>query len=45
MDFCEKNNDMSFAVMERMFAGVSEKDLKTTINTITRIEKNLTEAV
>ena len=44
-NFCEKNNNMSFAVMERMFAGVSEKDLKTTINTITRIEKNLTEAI
>ena len=45
MDFCEKNNDMSFVVMEKMFAGISEKELKTTINTITKIEKNLTGVV
>lgn len=45
MDFCEKNNDMSFVVMVKMFAGISEKELKTTINTITKIEKNLTEVV
>ena len=45
MDFCEKNNDMSLVVMEKMFAGISEKDLKTTINTITKIEKNLTGVV
>lgn len=45
MDFCEKNNDMSLVVMEKMFAGISEKELKTTINTITKIEKNLTGVV
>ncbi|MCR5802919.1 MAG: MarR family transcriptional regulator [Clostridia bacterium] len=43
--FCEKNNDMSIKIMEKMFAGISEKDIKATISTITRIEKNLTEVV
>ena len=44
-NFCEKNNEMSMKVMAKMFEGISEKDLKTTIKTITKIEKNLTEAV
>ena len=43
--FCEKNNEMSMKIMSKMFEGISEKDIKTTIRTITRIEKNLTEAV
>ena len=43
--FCEKNNDMSIRIMAKMFEGVPEKDIQTTIKTITRIEKNLTEAV
>ena len=43
--FCEKNNEMSMQVMAKMFEGVSERDIKTTIKTITKIEKNLTEAV
>ena len=43
--FCEKNNDMSIKIMAKMFEGVSEKDIKTTIKTLTKIEKNLTEAV
>ena len=42
-EFCEKNNNMSIKIMDKMFSGISEKDLKTTISTITRIEKNLTE--
>ena len=29
--------------MEKMFLGVSEEDIKTTIATITRIERNLSE--
>jgi len=29
--------------MSKMFNGIPEKDIKTTIETITRIEKNLTE--
>ena len=44
-NFCEKNNDMSMKIMAKMFEGVSEKDIQTTIKTITKIEKNLTEAV
>ena len=45
MNFCEKNNDMSIQIMAKMFDGISEKDIQTTIKTITKIEKNLTEAV
>ena len=41
--FCEKNDDMSIQIMTKMFDGIPEKDIKTTINTITRIEKNLKE--
>ena len=43
--FCEKNNEMSMNVMAKMFEGIPERDLKTTIKTITAIEKNLTEAL
>ena len=43
--FCEKNNEMSMQIMSKMFDGIPEKDIKTTIKTITRIEKNLTETV
>ncbi len=44
-DFCEKNNGMSIQIMAKMFEGVSEKDIQTTVRTITRIEKNLKEAI
>ena len=40
--FCEKNNEMSVRIMSKMFEGVPEKDIRTTIETITKIEKNLT---
>ena len=43
--FCEKNNKMSMNVMAQMFSGIPEKDIKTTIKTITAIEKNLTEVI
>ncbi|MBO4461128.1 MAG: MarR family transcriptional regulator [Clostridiales bacterium] len=43
MKFCEQGNDMSIKIMEKMFNGVPEKDIKTTIKTITCIEKNLAE--
>ncbi|MBO4579658.1 MAG: MarR family transcriptional regulator [Clostridiales bacterium] len=43
MKFCEQGNDMSIKIMEKMFKGVPEKDIKTTIKTITCIEKNLAE--
>ena len=45
MNFCEKNNDVSIKIMAKMFDGISEKDIQTTIKTITKIEKNLTEAL
>ena len=44
LKFCEKNNEMSMQIMAKMFDGIPEKDLKTTIKTITSIEKNLSEA-
>ena len=39
--FCEKNDDMSQKTMIGMFEGIPEKDIKTTIQTIITIEKNL----
>lgn len=39
--FCEKNDEMSKNIMEKMFDGLSHKDIDTTIKTITKIEKNL----
>ena len=40
-EFCEKNDEMSISIMNNMFEGIPEKDLKTTIRTIMQIEKNL----
>ncbi len=40
-EFCEKNNEMSGAIMDRMFRGISQNDLSATIRTITAMEKNL----
>lgn len=42
--FCDRNDDMSQAFMERLFEGVSEEELVGTIQTIVKIEKNLEEA-
>ena len=39
--FCEKNDEMSQKTMMGMFEGIPEKDIKTTIQTIVTIEKNL----
>ena len=39
--FCENNDDSSALIMQKMFEGIPEKDIKTTIKTITNIEKNL----
>ena len=39
--FCEKNDEMSQKTMMGMFEGIPEKDIKTTIQTIITIEKNL----
>ena len=41
MSFCEENNGMSQQIMMNLFEGVPEKDIKTTIKTIIRIEKNM----
>ena len=41
MEFCEKNNDVSNQIMVRMFHGISEEQLKVTIQTIIQIEDNL----
>ena len=40
-DFCEKNDDASALIMAKMFDGISDKDIRTTIKTIINIEKNL----
>lgn len=42
-EFCEKNDEMSMALMKKMFAGVSEEQLQVTIQTIIQIEDNLKE--
>ena len=41
LNFCEKNNETSSQIMKKMFEGISEKDIKTTIQTIVRMDKNL----
>lgn len=41
--FCEGNEEMSRAIMGKMFAGVTEKELNTTIQTIMKIENNIKE--
>lgn len=40
-EFCAKNDEMSRGIMEKMFNGVPEEDIATTIQTIIKIEKNL----
>ena len=40
-EFCESNNEKGSAVMDRMFDGITREELAATIQTITRIEKNL----
>jgi len=42
-EFCEKNDEMSMVLLTRMFDGVSEEQLQTTIQTIIQIEDNLKE--
>ena len=41
MRFCKENDGMSQQIMMNLFEGVPEKDIKTTIKTIIRIEKNM----
>ena len=40
-EFCERNDELSSCIMEKMFDGVPEEDIATTIRTIIKIEKNL----
>ena len=40
-DFCEKNDELSRNVMNKMFEGISNKNIETTIQTILHIENNL----
>lgn len=41
IDFCEKNDINSLSIMNQMFKGISDKELETTIKTISKIEKNM----
>ena len=41
LNFCEKNNETSSQIMKKMFEGISEKDIKTTIKTIIKMDENL----
>ena len=40
-EFCEKNDEMTMNIMKKMFTGISEEQLKVTIQTIIQIEENL----
>lgn len=40
-EFCENNDEMSTAVMGKMFKGIPEDHISTTIQTIMAIEKNM----
>lgn len=42
-EFCAKNDEMTMRIMKKMFEGVSEEQLKITIQTIIQIEDNLKE--
>lgn len=39
--FSKENNEKNTAAMEQLFAGISEEQLKTTIQTLTVMEQNL----
>ncbi len=41
IEFCEKNDDASRDIMIKMFDGIPERDIKKTIQTIIKIEKNM----
>lgn len=43
IDFCNRNDEVSINIMNKMFAGVSEEQLQITIKTIMQIEDNLKE--
>ena len=41
LNFCQKNNETSSQIMQKMFEGISEKDIQTTIKTIIKMDENL----
>ena len=41
LKFCDKNNETSSQIMKKMFEGIPEKDIKTTIKTIIKMDNNL----
>ena len=41
LNFCQKNNETSSQIMQKMFEGISEKDIQTTIKTIIQMDENL----
>ena len=41
LKFCENNNQASSQIMQKMFQGIPEKDIKATIKTIIRMDENL----
>ena len=41
--FCEKNDIATTVIMEKMFAGITEEQLRITIETLTLIDKNMNE--
>ena len=41
MKFCQDGNQNSVQIMQKMFQGIPEKDIKTTIKTIIHMDENL----
>lgn len=41
MEFCQKNDEVSSQIMKKMFEGVSQEQLQSTIATIMQIDNNL----
>ena len=41
--FCKKNDEQSQAIINRIFDGISERSLATTIKTIMKMERNISE--
>ena len=41
LKFCDKNNEKTAQIMQKMFEGIPEEDINTTIKTIIKMESNL----
>ena len=41
VQFCQNNNETGAQIMQKMFQGIPEKDIKTTIKTIIKMDENL----